>query len=121
MGTIILYLVSLGLFWLAALLLPFLFIPVLWMIDAVRQEPMSTSRIMNFIQIIITMLLLLFTQFIWDYLDYKTVWFPWFPLLVAVQNFFGQQKPKCKHSKQGQCCCNNYRLDNLLDTWCFGH
>lgn len=93
MGAIVLYLVSLGLFWLAALLVPFLFVPALRMMDAVRQEPMSTPKIMFFIQVIITILLLLLTQLIWVVLGYKTTWFPWFPAIVGVQNFIASRNP----------------------------
>ena len=84
MEIIVLYLVSLGLFWIASMIAPFLFIPLIWLIKAVAKNLISTKIIMFFVNLLATILLLFLTQYIWFRLGYKI---GLFPIIVAIQNF----------------------------------
>jgi hypothetical protein len=84
MGIIILYLVSLGLFWVASQLVPFLFIPIIRLTKAVLKDSISTELLLFIVNLFVTILLLYITQYIWSLLGYKI---GLFPIIVAIQNF----------------------------------
>lgn len=90
MIAIILYLVSLGLFWVASMVTPVLFIPFMWLIKAASKDSIPASRMLPFVHLVATILLLYFTQYIWSLLGFKI---GWFPVLVALQNFIASRHP----------------------------
>lgn len=78
---IILYVVSLGVFWLASQLSPFLLIPIAWITNALS----IPSRLVMYVgNVILTFLLLSLTEIIWAGWGYGIGLFPY---IVAFQNF----------------------------------
>jgi hypothetical protein len=79
MGLILLYVVSLGLFFVASQILPFLFIPLIRLVDSVfKFKPIFA------VHILVTLVLLYLTQYVWGLLGYGI---GWFPVVVIAQNF----------------------------------
>lgn len=84
MGTFILYLASLGLFWAASMIAPLLFVPLLWFIKSISKDLIPTRVLLFFVNLIATFLLLHLTQLIWLQIGYEI---GLFPVFIAIQNF----------------------------------
>ena len=99
MGTIVLYLISLGLFWVASMIAPFPFIPLLWLIKAVIKDSIPTRIILFPVYLLATILLLYLTQYIWSLLGHRI---GWFPFIVAIQNFIASRAKMTNANSKNQ-------------------